>query len=73
VLGGCDAVAIGDARVGPGVEQDGQDLLVWFGPVAEQHGLHQCDPAEIVDVVDVGVGFDDSGDVVDVALLRWSI
>ena len=63
------AVAVGDRRVGAGVQQDPDDLLVGRRPVAEDHRLQQRGPAQVVDMVDVDVGLHDPADVVDVATL----
>ena len=50
------ALAVGQARVGAGLDEQADDLLVRRTAVAEDDGLQQRRPAEIVDVIDVHVG-----------------
>ena len=67
-----DAIGVGDGGVGSGVEKNLNDVSVGLGAVAEEHGFHEGGPAEVVDVVDVDIGADDTSDVVDVpAFARW--
>src|SRR3954466_10977175 len=65
-----DAVLVRDRPVGACGQQDPDDLLMSLAAIAEDDGLEQSGPAEVVDVVDVDARRHDATDVVDVTALR---
>lgn len=58
VLEWCEAIAIRELDVGAGVDQEPDDLLVCWAPVAEDDCLQEGSPAELVHMVDWNVGLE---------------
>ena len=51
----CDALLVGNADIGPIIDQQLHNLLVRFAAFAEDNRLHQCSPPQVIDVIDVDI------------------
>ncbi len=66
------AIAVGKARIGPGFQQHGDNLLVGRAAVGQDDRLQQRGPAKPVDMVEFGASLDqDARDLDEAALAGW--
>lgn len=63
------AFAVGDVDVGTVGDEKLHDFLMFGTAVAEDDRLQQCGPAEIVDVIDIDLGFEQLTHDFDMAIM----
>src|SRR3972149_7452397 len=64
------AVAVGDIHIGPGCNQFPDDFYMCSAAVAEDDGLQQRGPAELVDVILINGGSEQNLHRLDMPVLR---